>query len=55
MAPLVLLLLTASHAGSYQLLNDRVLATLIGVALVLLSNLIAARTTAAGAPRTRSA
>jgi hypothetical protein len=55
MAPLVLLLLTASHAGSYQLLNDRVLATLIGVALVLLSNLIAARTTAAGVPRTRSA
>ncbi len=50
MAPLVLLLLTASHAGSYELLYDRVLATLIGVALVLLSNLIAARTTAAGAP-----
>jgi hypothetical protein len=51
MAPLVLLLLTASHPGSYGLLLDRVLATLIGVALVLLSNLVAARTTASTALR----
>ena len=46
MAPLVLLLLAANHPAAYGLLYDRVFATLIGVALVLLSNLLAARSTA---------
>ena len=49
MAPLVLLLLAANHPASYGLLYDRVLATLLGVLSVLISNLLAARTTAGNA------
>jgi hypothetical protein len=55
MAPLVLLLLAASHPASYGLLYDRISATLIGVTLVLLSNLLAARTTANAALRAAAA
>jgi hypothetical protein len=49
MAPLVLLLLTASAGTDSGLLEDRVLSTLIGVLVVLACNQFARRTTMAGA------
>jgi len=48
MAPLVLLLLSASQGDPRGLLEDRILSTLIGVMVVLFCNQVAARTTMAG-------